>query len=175
MNQQDDKTKNDDERLIHGYDHLLKRTELALESAAEGSGKILIQALDAAREKAIELGELTRAEADKVYEYLARDLYDAGQYLAMEERDIVDWLHLGLLVVEKTIVKRFTRLARAARLELKHLEKARNRLSEWHTGEVTTIGTLCCKSCGEQIHFKRIGRIPPCPKCNATVYQRVYS
>lgn len=53
--------------------------------------------------------------------------------------------------------------------------KVRRRFEEWRTGEVTTIGTLRCRHCGELVRFKRTGRIPPCPKCRATVYERVRS
>lgn len=173
MSQGEDKTKADDERLILGYERLLQRTEHILTSAAARSEDALGQAIDAAREKAIELGELSREEVDKVHEFITRDLYDVGQHLVMEEREIADWLHLSLLVVEKSVLSRFTLLAQAAKLEFKHLKKARQRLGEWHTGEITTIGTLSCKCCGEQVHFNRTARIPPCPKCHATVYERI--
>jgi predicted Zn-ribbon and HTH transcriptional regulator len=173
MSQPEDKATVNSDRLIHAYDRLLQRAEHVLGSTTARSGTTLIHALDSAREKTIELGELTREEADKVYESVTRDLYDVGRHMAMEKRDIADWLRLNLLVVEKELLDRFTSLAQAAKLELKHLEKARRRLDEWHTGEVTTIGTLRCRHCGELIHFERTGHIPPCPKCHATVYGRV--
>jgi hypothetical protein len=108
-----------------------------------------------------------------VHEFVTRDLYAVGRHLAMEERDIADWLRLNLLVTEKELLNRFSGLAQAAKLELKHLEKAGRRFDEWHTGEVTTIGTLRCRRCGELVHFERTGRIPPCPKCHAAVFERV--
>jgi len=61
----------------------------------------------------------------------------------------------------------------AAKLELRHLDKVRQRVTEWHTGEITTIGTLRCRTCGEAVHFKCTGHIPSCPKCHATVNERV--
>ena len=61
----------------------------------------------------------------------------------------------------------------AAKLELRQLDKVRQRVTEWHTGEITTIATLRCRTCGEPVHFKRNGHIPPCPKCHATVYERI--
>ena len=91
----------------------------------------------------------------------------------IEEREVADWLRLGLLLVEQELLNRFTMLAQAAKLEAKHLGKAKRKFDEWHTGEVTTIGTLRCRSCGELVHFEHTGRIPPCPKYHATVYERV--
>lgn len=175
MQQQYDKQKEHDSKLVHGYEQLLQRMEKTLASAKEHSENALKLALDSAREKAVELGELSREEAEKLYEFISRDLHNVGQYLATEEREVVDWLHLSLLEVEKKSLKRFTTLAEAAKLEIKHLEKAKVRFNEWHTGEITSIGTLSCQSCGEMIHFNHVGHIPPCPKCHATVYRRVTS
>lgn len=172
MNQQKAKEYINSERLVHAYDRILHRAEYTLGSVAARSESALIHALEAAKDEAIKLGELSREEADKVHHFVSRDLYDVGKHLAQEEREVADWLRLGLLVVEQALLNRFTNLAETARLELKHFEKAKRRYHEWHTGEVTTIGTLCCKGCGELIHFQRTGRIPPCPKCRATVFTR---
>jgi len=172
MNQQAGNTKSGWERLIQAYDAMLQRVEQGLDTAAAGSETALAHALYAARRTAVDLGELTREEADKVHEFVSRDLYDAGQQLAIEEREVADRLRLGTLSVEKALLVRFTRLAQAAKLELRHLDKARRRLAEWHTGEVTGIGVLRCRHCGELLHFERTGRIPPCPRCHATVYER---
>jgi rubrerythrin len=172
MNQQPGMTKAGWERLIQAYDAMLQRVEQGLDTAAAGSETALAHALYAARRTAVDLGELTREEADKVHEFVSRDLYDAGQQLAMEEREVADRLRLGTLSVEQALLQRFARLAQAAKLELRHLDKARRRLAEWHTGEVTGIGVLRCRHCGELLHFERTGRIPPCPRCHATVFER---
>ena len=42
-----------------------------------------------------------------------------------------------------------------------------------HAGEITAFGTLQCKSCGEVIHLRGPGRIPPCPRCHGTTYRRL--
>lgn len=173
MNQPKDKTKPGGDRLIQGYDRMLQRAEHALGSAMARSEAALAHALHAAREKAVALGELTREEADRVHDFITHDLYDMGRHLAEEERDLADWLRLSLLLVEKQLLHRIEALAQAAKFELKHLEKAKRRFDEWHTGEITTIGTLRCRNCGEHLHFERTGHIPPCPKCHATVYARI--
>lgn len=173
MTSQSDKQSNNNDNLTQGYEKLLKRVEKTLSSVTEHTEDTLSQALGKAKERAIELEELTQEEADKVHEFVTRDLYSAGLHLVEEERDVADWLRLNLLLIEKKLLHRFTALSQAAKLELNHLNKAKQRFDEWHTGEVTTIGTLSCKSCGEQIQFKHTGRIPPCPKCHATLFERV--
>lgn len=174
MSSQDHNQTSIDERLIKGYENLLERAEQTLTSAVDKTEGELIKGLNAARERAIELGELTREEADKLHDFVTRDLYAAGRHLTEEERDITDWLRLNALLVEKTLLHRFTQLSQAAKLELNHLKKAKQRLDEWHTGEITTIGTLSCRSCGELLHFKHVGHIPPCPKCHATIFDRAH-
>jgi hypothetical protein len=153
---------------------MLQRVEQSLSSASIRSEKTLRDALDAARETAVELGELTREEAHKAHTFVTRDLVDLGAHVTAEERELADQLRLGLLVLERDVLNRFSELARAAKAELKHLEMTKQRFDEWHTGEVTTTGTLRCRGCGERMHFERTGHIPPCPKCHATVYDRVH-
>lgn len=160
------------EGLVHAYDRMLQRVAQTLGPIVVRSESALTNALDAAKDEAIRLGELTQEEAEKVHHFVTRDLYDVGRHLAEEEREVADWLRLKLLVVEQELLNRFSMLAATAKLELKHLEKAKRRYDEWHTGEVTTIGTLCCNECGELIHFQRTGHIPPCPKCHATIFVR---
>ncbi|MDJ0957245.1 MAG: zinc ribbon-containing protein [Arenicellales bacterium] len=172
MNEIEDKERASKERLVQAYDRMLQYTEQTLNSVVSHSESALAHALENAKDSAIKLGELTREEAENVHHFVSRDLYAVGRHLAEEEREVADWLRLGLLVVEKGVLNRFSNLAQTAKLELKHLEKAKRRYDEWHTGELTTIGTLCCKDCGELIHFQHTGHIPPCPKCHATVFKR---
>lgn len=169
MDQKDDKIEN---RLVQGYEQLLQRVDKTISSVNERTGNTLMHAFDSAKVKAVELGELTREEADKIHESIARDLHTAGELLAEEERELADHLRLNLLLAEKTLIRRLATLAQEAILGFDHLHKAKQRFDEWHTGEVTMIGVLSCKNCGEHIHFERIGRIPPCPKCHATVFER---
>ena len=173
MNQSENKAMPISDRLIHAYNRMLQRVEDALGSPTAHPETDLKHALDRAREQSIEFGELKPEEASRVHEFVLRDLYDAGRHLAVEEHDIADWLRLSLLVLEKELLERFTLLAQVAKVELKHLEKVKRRYDEWHTGEVTTIGTLRCQQCGELVHFEHTAHIPPCPKCHATVYGRI--
>ncbi|MBC8316367.1 MAG: hypothetical protein H8E41_00565 [Desulfobulbaceae bacterium] len=42
----------------------------------------------------------------------------------------------------------------------------------YKTGEVTHGGEFTCTNCGSEIHLKKPGRIPPCPKCTKTDFRR---
>jgi len=50
-------------------------------------------------------------------------------------------------------------------------EKLDNSLS-YRTGELTHGGTFTCTDCGSEIHLKKPGRLPPCPKCSKTGFRR---
>ena len=64
------------------------------------------------------------------------------------------------------------------------LTTAADALGEWaeksekglayKTGEVTSPGTLTCKGCGKELHFKSTVRIPPCPQCHKTEFRKSY-
>ncbi len=159
------------DRLVHAYERMLERAKQTLRGSAEGS--VLQHALEAAKEKAVELGELTREEAEKVGEYVLRDLHDAARYLADEERELADWARLDLLLIEADLLNRFSLLVDQTKVELEKLRLDAAAFGEWHTGEITGIGTLQCIQCGETIHFHKVSRIPPCPKCHGTVFRRV--
>ncbi|MBC8554830.1 MAG: hypothetical protein H8D23_34900 [Candidatus Brocadiales bacterium] len=39
--------------------------------------------------------------------------------------------------------------------------------------QVTGPGVLECDECGNQLHYYKAGRIPPCAKCHKTNFHRV--
>lgn len=160
------------ERLTRAYDVMLERAVEAFDAATQKTESFLDHAVETARRKALELGELTHEEAHNVKDYLVRDVHDSARYLAEHERELADWLRLDLLLVENRLLQSFSNAVDRARLDLKHLSKTTAKLFEWHTGEITAIGALSCKECGKTIHFHSTGRIPPCPRCHGTVFTR---
>ena len=160
------------EKQVRGYEQLLERTREFLSEAGDELKPKLQQALDAAIEKTTELGELTREEAERLADYLKRDLESAGDYLASDEaRELADWLRFDIELVEDRIIDALSLLADPTRVELALLAE-QAQVAEWRTGEITGPGTLVCNACGEELHFHKTGRIPPCPKCKATSFSR---
>ena len=153
--------------------------ELMLERISENYHKLEKKAvpemshlLAEAREKAVELGELSREEADKLADYLRRDLEDAGHFLGKTGNEFSDWLGFETSLLGDRLLELFKKAADKTTLELMQLESQPDEPSSYNTGEITGIGSLVCVACGEVLHFKKPGRIPPCPKCHATHYQR---
>ncbi len=83
-------------------------------------------------------------------------------------------MSFDLELVEERLLDVFAKVADKTRLELAQLEAQAKRAETYHTGEITSIGTLACHACDTLVHFKKTGRIPPCPKCHKTVFVRTY-
>jgi len=161
-----------DERHLHAYERMLERTREFLSEAGGELKPKLQEALDAAIEKTSELGELTREEAEKIGEYLKRDLQSAAEYLASDEaKELKDWLRMDLDLIEARILDALSLLVDPTEVELA-MWAEQARLAEWRTGEITGPGTLVCTSCGEELHFRKAGHIPPCPKCKGASFRR---
>ncbi|MFO7594275.1 MAG: zinc ribbon-containing protein [Pseudomonadota bacterium] len=157
------------EKLADAYDRMLERTRETMKKA----DKDLHQAVETARERATELGELTREEAELVSIYVVRDLEDAATFIDKSGKELRDWLRFDLEVVEDTVLQIFSQMVDHTRVALDQLQQRANAVGEWHTGEIAGIGTLQCKSCGEMLHFHHTGHIPPCPKCHGTKFRRI--
>jgi len=162
-----------EERLTEAYNKMLARVRERMEEMEKDARPVLHKAVDNAKETATELGELSREEAEKVAQYLRRDLEDAGDFLSRTGRDLGGWLRFDTELVERGLLDMFMHVADRTRVELQEFSARAEALGEWHTGEISAIGTLECKSCGEKLHFHRTGHIPPCPKCHGTTYRRI--
>jgi NADH pyrophosphatase NudC (nudix superfamily) len=161
-----------DEKLVHGYNRMMERVKDALKQTEKYTLSALHHNIELAKEKAVELGELSREEAVRVGDYLRRDLEDAGEYLADSGDDLGSWLRFDVELVEERLWEAFTAAADQTKLAYLQLAQRAQRASEYHTGELTTVGSLYCSACGEPLHFHGTGHIPPCPKCHNTHFTR---
>jgi len=162
-----------DQTHVHAYEKMLERARDFMAEARDEMAPKLQLGLDAARERATELGELSLEEAEKIGNYLKRDVYDAAKFLASDRADeLKDWLRFDVQLIEDRLAESFALLVDKTTIELNQLADRAREVGEWHTGEITGPGTLICKKCQENIHFHIAGHIPPCPKCHATIYRR---
>jgi len=162
-----------EEKLVQAYDRMLERTRGLLERARRDALPDIRKTIDRAQEKAVELGELTLEEAERIGEYLNRDLHDAAEYLSYTGKGLADWLHFDPQMAEARLTEVFSTMVDHTRLELDRLAEAAKRSQELHTGEVVGPGTLACGACDGRINFRKSGHIPPCPKCRGTAFTRV--
>ena len=172
MTEQDDKKAQEAEAAVNAYDRMLERVRAAMERAGENAARMQDHVTDA-MEKTVELGELTREEGERVARYLKRDVEDAGRFLAEGGQAFRDWLHFDMQYIEGRMFDLFAQVADQTRLMQMQFAEQLKRAADYRTGEITGIGTLRCRECGKEMHFHKTSRIPPCPGCGATRFERV--
>ena len=160
------------EALGEAYELLLEKATEEAKKLKDKTGPALHQIIDASSEALSEMTELSREQADKVREYLKRDLTEAARYMDDTGKDFRDWLAIDTQLVESYLLDRMIQAADWTTVELMKL-KQNAQAAEYHTGEICGPGVLICDACGEQLHFHKAGHIPPCPKCKATVFHRM--
>jgi polyhydroxyalkanoate synthesis regulator phasin len=170
MSEQDKSTTTD--RLVEAYERMLKHTHEAIEKTQRESAPRFREILEKARDNMVELGELSREEAEKVSDYIKRDIEDAATYLADTGQDIRDWWRFDLQLIEQRMLDAFTKVADQTSLQLAQWAEVARQMSLYQAGEVTGPGTLVCDTCGAETHFVKAGRIPPCADCGGLTFRR---
>ncbi|MBU0501246.1 MAG: zinc ribbon-containing protein [Gammaproteobacteria bacterium] len=164
--------KNGADRLPSAYEKMLKLVHDSKEAVEKDALPLLRERMGQAREKVVEMGELTREEAEHISEYLERDIQDAAAYLSNTGDEFVSWLRTDITLIEAKLLDMFSQVADQTSLQLKQwAEQART--TPYRTGEVTGPGVLFCRNCREELHFYKAGRIPPCPKCRGNEFLRL--
>lgn len=161
-----------DQKLINAYDNMMAHVAKLLDNAEQKALPTLQKNLEKAMIQSIELKEITKEEAEKLAYYIRRDLDDAAHYLEQTGDELSTWISFDLELVEQRLWDVFSKVADKTRIELAQLKAQAKRAQEYHTGEITGIGTLACESCNSLVHFKKTSRIPPCPKCHHSVFIR---
>ncbi len=118
------------------------------------------------------LGEFSAEQGEELKQYLARDL----------DQTIVDAQQLGEEAKERLHPARLGAGALSSLLTVLELtgnalrslsDKTKETLS-YKTGEMTSAGTLTCQACGQKMQIKKTGHVPPCSKCNGTLFNKGY-
>lgn len=169
-----DEQRNSNEQPVHAYQQMMARVKGALEHATTDTLPGIRHYIDHAVDKAVELEELTREEAERVGDYLRRDVHDAAEYLAgNEDGDLKAWMRFDVEQIEGRILGMFQVMVDHTREELDTLKVRAEVMSEWYSDEITGPGTLQCQACGKVIQYRKPELIVPCPGCGGTVFVRV--
>jgi len=162
------------DRLTEAYETMLEHVHEAMQQTKESALPGLRDYLSEVREKMVELGELTKEEAETIAGYIERDIQDAASYLAETGEQLSAWWRFDVQQVENRLLEMFVNVADQTKLELEKLADQARAASTYHTGEVTGPGTLICKGCGKEMHFHKTGHIPPCSGCKGTEFHRAF-
>lgn len=153
---------------VHLYQRLADRTAEILK---EGR-KTVDEALKKAGDEITSGGEYTREQAEKIGAYLRRDLGEVGRKLKQARNTVIAAAEPHRLAAG--VQSGLAKLLSTAADVLGEVAERSEKVLEFHTGEVTSPGTLTCKECGKEVHLKATVRIPPCPACHKTVFRKSY-
>ncbi len=155
------------------YDKLAARFRELFESGAEKSAEFAQTALEKARQQLTQAGAFSEEQGQKLKSFLERDLVQqASEYARSIGEEAGDRLNPARL--SAGALSSLTSLLEKAGTTLSNLAGAAGKALSFHSGEITSAGTLTCSACGKEIHFKQTGRIPPCPSCHKTEFRKSY-
>ncbi|WP_126456022.1 zinc ribbon-containing protein [Sulfuriflexus mobilis] len=162
----------DKAKLAQQYDKLASKFNELYLAGKERGREAMTVALDKAHEQLTALEEFSAAQGEELKHYLARDL----------DQTIADAQHLGEEAKERLHPSRLgagalASLATVLELSSNALHSLSVKTKEtltYKTGEVTSAGTLTCQACGQEVHLKKTGHVPPCPKCDGILFNKGY-
>ncbi|MBI5041954.1 MAG: zinc ribbon-containing protein [Gammaproteobacteria bacterium] len=160
------------ERLAAAYNRMMERLQELMEDAEDKGIPTLEEGIKQAGNKAVELGELTRDEAEKIGGWIKRDMEEASLYMASGGREFAAWLKFDIEQVEKRVLDVLLSVADRTKLELEAFERSMAAHNTYKSGEITGAGVLECMTCGEAMHFYATATIPACAKCQGTKFKR---
>ncbi len=151
------------------YDELAARFRELFEAGAEKSAEFASVAMEKAREQLTAAGAFSEAQGKNLKSFLERDLSQMGEAMRDDAREKLNPSRVGagaMASLSELLNMAGSALSSAA-------EKTRKSLS-CRSGEITSAGTLTCEACDHELHFKKTGRVPPCPKCHSTTFRKSY-
>lgn len=153
---------------VHLYQKLADRTAEILQ---EGR-KTVDEALKKAGEEIAAGGDFTREQAEKIGAYIRRDLSEVGRKLKQSRDTVITAAEPHRLAAG--VQSGLAKLLNTAADVLSEIADRSEKVLEFHTGEVTSPGTLTCKACAKEMRLKATVRIPPCPSCHKTIFRKSY-
>jgi len=151
------------------YDLLAARFKELFESGAEKSGEFAREALEKARKQLTAAGIFSEERGKKLKTFLERDAAVMAESMRDQAVERLNPSRLGAGALAS-----LTSMLQAAGNVLNDIAKRADKALTCRSGEVTSAGTLTCLSCKHQIHFKKTGRVPPCPTCHGTEFRKGY-
>ena len=159
-------------KLAAQYDKLASTFQEFYAEEKDRGRESMTMALDKAQEKLTALGEFSTERGEELKKLLARDLDQTisdSHHLGDEAKELLNPARLGAGALAS--------LASVLELTSKALHTLSNKTKEslsYKTGEMTSAGTLTCQGCGQKVHLKVTGHVPPCPKCKGTLFNKGY-
>ncbi|MDP3743338.1 MAG: hypothetical protein Q8Q76_03240 [Methylotenera sp.] len=162
----------DNDRLAEQYDIFANKFKELYLSEKDRGIEAMSVALEKAREQLTTLGEFSAEHGEVLKAYLDRDLEQTisdAKWLGEEAKEKLNPARLGAGALSS--------LASVLELTNNAVHSLLNKTVQaltYKTGEVTSAGSLTCQACGQKVHLKKTGHVPPCPKCDGTLFYKGY-
>jgi len=151
------------------YDELAARFRELFEAGAEKSAEFAAVAMEKARQQLTAAGAFSEEQGKNLKAFLERDFARMAQGMREEARE-----KLNPSRVSAGAIASLSSLLDMAGSALSSLSEKTQQVISCRSGEITSAGTLTCVACEHELHFKKTGRVPPCPKCHATEFRKSY-
>ncbi|OIP99207.1 MAG: NADP-dependent isocitrate dehydrogenase [Zetaproteobacteria bacterium CG2_30_46_52] len=151
------------------YDELADKFHEIFDESAEKTAEFAQSAMEKARKQLTIAGKFTEEQGQKMKTFLENDFSRLAEEMRKGAKEKLNPSRLGagaLASMSKLLHKTGVALSSFA-------DKADGALA-CRSGEITSAGKLKCDACQYEMHFKKTGRIPPCPKCHKTTFTKGY-
>lgn len=154
------------------YDRFAERAREFFEASQEKSREAMEHAMEAARKQLSDAGEFSAEQGEAFKKFMRRDLEQTADVMRELGKEAKEHLHPARLGAGA--LSSMARLLETAGLALQNLSRKAEDALSYHTGEITSAGTLSCTRCDQKIQLKHTTRIPPCPSCHGTEFRKGY-
>lgn len=161
------------DKLVQGFNHMVDELFAAVEKAEETLSPTVSEMLANAEKLSKQAYALTQDEIKTASEHLKREVARAQHYLKTDGKELKEWLNFDINQVEDRFADFISKAADKTWLDFRQFEQETEQHSLYKTGEICSPGTLRCLECGQTMKFTKSSRIPPCPKCHHTRFERV--
>jgi len=159
----------DTDRAADQYDELAAKFRELFEAGAEKSADFAAVAMEKARQQLTAAGAFSEVQGKNLKAFLERDLSQMATAMRDEAKE-----KLNPSRVSAGAMASLSSLLNLAGSALSSVAEKTQQAISCRSGEVTSAGTLTCVACEHELHFKKTGRVPPCPKCHATQFRKSY-
>jgi hypothetical protein len=162
------------DKLLQAFNHMMDELYAAMDKAEKTLSPSIDELVKNSEQMTKKMYALTQDEIKSISESIKRDIAHAREYLEKDGKELNEWFKFDIKLVEDRFVDFLSQAADKSWLDFRAF-KERQQNALYKTGEICTAGTLRCLDCGQEMTFHKNSRIPPCPKCHHTNFERVVS
>jgi len=151
------------------YDELADKFHEVFDDSADKTSEFAETAMEKARQQLTLAGRFTEEQGQKLKTFLENDFSRVTQEMKIGAKEKLNPSRLGAGALAS-----MSKLLHVTGVALSSFAEKADGALACKSGEITSAGSLKCNACEYEMHFKKTGRIPPCPKCHKTEFTKGY-